>query len=194
MRKALLTLTLVGLMLSSMTIALADATTPKTLPASTVLTFCPSNRVTSLAAKIFGSYEFAAGGGRDFPAGRTMAGFLPAGADMFECGFVRKWDSSENAATPDSDILLSGFGVVANSSALLETWNNLKSRLSLQTSRKGVLHFAARPGFVAGYRDGRNMIAFAYWMINMQGEFKSVPASQLRPLITNFVCYSDKKC
>jgi hypothetical protein len=149
---------------------------------------CPLLSTRTLAPKIFGSYEWSAGGGKDFPPGRTMAGFLPAGADIVECGFIRKWDASEQAATPDSDILLAGFGTVQSSAALVETWNNLKAKLGLQTSQRGSLHLAERPGFSAGYRDGLNTIAYAYWMINMQGEFESVPASRLRPFVTAIVC------
>jgi hypothetical protein len=149
---------------------------------------CPLLGTRTLAAKIFGAYEFSASGGRDFPAGRTMNGHIPAGADLVECGFVRKWDANEQSATPDSDILLSGYGTVKDSAALLETWNNLKTRLGLQTSQQGNLHFAERPGFSAGYRDGLNTIAYAYWMINMQGEFENVPASRLRPFVTTVVC------
>jgi len=153
---------------------------------------CPLLGTRTLAAKIFGSYEMSGGGGRDFPPGRTMNGYLPAGAGIVECGFVRKWDAQEQSATPDSDILLSGFGKLSDPAALSETWNNLIARLTLHPSRHGNLHFAERPGFVMGYRDGLNTIAYAYWMVNMQGEFDSVPASRLRPLVTTIVCAGHK--
>ncbi|MBV8171136.1 MAG: hypothetical protein JO219_04300 [Candidatus Eremiobacteraeota bacterium] len=153
---------------------------------------CPLLGTRTLAAKIFGPYEWSAGGGKDFPAGRTMAGYLPAGATIVECGFVRKWDANEQAATPDSDILLSGSGQLNDSAALMETWNHLTAGLGLHTSQQGVLHFAERPGFSAGYRDGLNTIAYAYWMVNMEGDFENVPASRLRPFVTTIVCAGNK--
>ena len=155
---------------------------------------CPLLGTRTLAGTIFGSYEWSAGGGRDFPAGRTMMGLLPAGAYITECGFVRKWDAAEDAATPDSDILLSGFGQLSDSGALLETWNRITSRLGLTPVRQGRLHFAERPGLVIGYRDGLNTIAFAYWMANMHGEYENVPGSRLRPFVTTVVCAPRKNC
>jgi hypothetical protein len=152
-----------------------------------------------LAAKIFGHYQWSGGGGKDFPPGRTMNGYLPAGAGIVECGFVRRWVASNDPncqscgyAAPDSDILLSGFGTLKSSAALLETWSNLQTRLGLQSSQVGTLHFIERPGFSAGYRSGLNTIAYAYWMTNSGGDFKNVPASSLRPLVTTIVCAGHK--
>lgn len=141
----------------------------------------------AVARKIFGSYEWSAGGGKNFLAGHAMMDLLPAGAYITECVFVRKWDASQNAAADDSDILISGYGQLANSAALLQTWNRVISKLGITPMQRGRYHFAERPGLSVGYRDGVNEIAFAYWMVNKQGELESVPGSRLRPFVTTII-------
>lgn len=141
----------------------------------------------AVAQKIFGQYEFAAGGGKNFLPGHAMMDLLPAGAYITECVFVRKWDASQNAAADDSDILISGYGQLANSAALLQTWHRVTSKLGITPMQQGRYHFAERSGLSVGYRDGVNEIAFAYWMVNKQGELESVPGSRLRPFVTTII-------
>jgi hypothetical protein len=141
----------------------------------------------AVATKIFGPYEWSAGGAKNFVAGHAMMDLLPAGAYVTECVFVRKWDAGQNAAADDSDILISGYGQLSNSAALLQTWNRVLSKLGLTPTRQGRYHFAERPGLSVGYRDGVNEIAFAYWMVNKQGEYESVAGSRLRPLVTTII-------
>lgn len=148
----------------------------------------------AVARKIFGSYEWSAGGGENTSSGRAVLDLMPkvldlrpAGAYITACVFVRKWDSSQDAATPDSDILFSGYGQLSNSASLLQTWNTVTSRLGLTSVRQGPYHFAERPGLTVGYRDGLNEIAFAYWTADRQEGYANVPGARLRPLVTTII-------
>lgn len=154
---------------------------------------CPLLGTRTLAATIFGPYQHSTGGGRDYAAGTDLDGLLPADTSLVECLFIRKWDSSQNQVAPDSDILLTGFGRLNDSAAVLETWNNAIARLGLKKSRQGALHFAERPGLTIGYRDGLNTIAFAAWAATPHGDAEHIPGSKLRPFVTTVVC-AGKKC
>lgn len=154
---------------------------------------CPLLGTRTLAAKIFGAYQHSTGGGRDYAAGTDLDGLLPADTSLVECLFMRKWDSGQNEVAPDSDILLTGFGRLNSTAAVLETWNNAIARLGLKKSNPGALHFAERPGLTVGYRDGLNTIAFAAWAATPHGDAENIPGSTLRPFVTTIVC-AGKKC
>lgn len=154
---------------------------------------CPLLGTRTLAGQIFGAYEHSTGGGRDYAAGTDLDHLLPADTSLVECLFIRKWDSGQNQVAPDSDILLTGYGRLNDSAAVLETWKNAIARLGLKASSHGTLHFAEKPGLTVGYRDGLNTIAFAAWSANPQGDLKNVPGSSLRPFVTTVVC-AGKKC
>lgn len=162
-------------------------------PGSFAVEGCPLLGTRTLAAQIFGTYEHSTGGGRDYAAGTDLDHLLPADTSLVECLFMRKWDSSQNTVAPDSDILLTGFGRLNDSVAVLKTWKNAISRLGLKRSDQGALHFAERPGLTVGYRDGLNTIAFAAWASDPQGHSENIPGSKLRPFVTTIVC-AGKKC
>jgi hypothetical protein len=143
--------------------------------------------IAPIARKIFGSYQWSAAGGVNYQPGQEWRDLLPAGAYVTECVFVRKWDSSQDAAASDSDILFVGYGRLSNSAALMETWNRVKSSYALTSVRQGSYHFAERSGLTVGYRDGLNEIAVAYWTADRQEGYQNVPGSRLRPLITAII-------
>ena len=149
---------------------------------------CPLLGTRTLAGTIFGSYEYSAGGERDFTPGAAMLQLLPAGGSVVECVFVRRWDAKKAAATPDSDILISGYGLFSNSSARSHSWNALIAKLGLTTTSSKKLHYAERQGFSAGYRDGLNTIAFAFWMSDPKWDYENVAPTTLRPFVTTVVC------
>jgi len=143
----------------------------------------------TLAAKIVGSYEYSGGGSTDVLPD-TLKAWFPKVAGITAGLFARKIGPHQDL---EGDGLYSGFGQVANSAALSETWKSMKSRLGLQETRLGVLHIAEKPGYVAGYRDGQNMIAFTFWLTTMHDpKLMSVPGSRLRPFVTTFVCAGNK--
>jgi len=158
-------------------------------PSGFIVEGCPLLGTRTLAAKIFGSYEFSGSGSTDVLPD-TLKAWFPKVAGITACLFARKIGPHQDL---EGDGLYSGFGQVANSAALSETWKSMKSRLGLQETRLGVLHIAEKPGYVAGYRDGQNMIAFTFWLTTMHDpKLMSVPGSRLRPFVTTFVCAGNK--